>query len=90
MEHLHGTIERQLYKYYNIEFQIEEAKVVSYPLREIGSTSVIQLDGFCGDEKDHRILIKAKLFDESVEDLYYHDGIDFIEPTTSREEQDNR
>lgn len=89
MESFYSQIETQLYRYYDIEVEITSHEIVA-----MDTCSILKIYGSQGEF----MLVKARLFPKSfdnpaidkVEDLYYFDGENFIEPTTSIEEQESR
>jgi hypothetical protein len=74
-----SSISSQLWKYYDIEIDIEGIYT--------GKDGVYLVYGASGT---NRCMIKCKVFDDKVEDLYLFDGGEWIEPTTTLEEQELR
>lgn len=88
LENISGAIESQLYRYYDVEFMILLINIKHQDCSEY----TLELYGFQeGHLMPTQLLVKARLLNENrVEDLFLHDGIDFIGPTTNLEEQEQR
>jgi hypothetical protein len=78
-----SSISAQLWRYYDIEIDIAGI----YECKNDGEYLII---GLTEQYKLTSYLIKCKRFDDKVEDLYLHDGEEWIEPTTTKEEQELR
>lgn len=81
-EDVASSISQQLWRYYDIELDVHP--IMSYygegEYRIYGDTEYGVTDYF----------VKMKMFYNKIEDLYVNSGGIYIEPTTSREEQENR
>jgi hypothetical protein len=87
-----NAIQRQLWKYYDVDIEInkifinEEFHYYQYVQLTVHGITVTE------DYKEWNStqVIKCKVFPHTIEDLYLFDGEKFIEPTTSKEQQENR
>lgn len=77
-----SSISTQLWRYYDIEIDVDEIYT--------GENGVYTIFGSTENSTSQHYLIKCKIFDDKVEDLYLFDGGEFIEPTTTKEEQELR
>ena len=78
-----SSISTQLWRYYDIEIDIvrifERKNKNEYMI--VGPTEEYTITFY---------IIKCKMFDDKVEDLYVFTGGEWIEPTTTKEEQELR
>lgn len=87
-----NAIQRQLFKYYDIDIEISdvlsEKELCYYEYPEL----VIHGSQITDDCREFptTLRILCKLFPHTIEDLYLHDGKEFINPTTTIEQQEAR
>lgn len=79
-----SNISRQLWKYYDLDIDIET-------IRALDIKDGYYITGSTETNKFHEEFIKCKIYENGrVEDLYLIDGDKLIEPTTTKEEQEER
>ena len=76
------SLAAQLYRYYDIECDVSEKVFPQYD-----GSYIIKYETEHG--KDFR-RVKMRIFENKIEDLYLIDNGQLIEPTTTREEQEER
>ena len=87
-----NAIQRQLWKYYDVDIEINEIFTENnfnyYEHVELTVHGTTETEDY--KQWTTNCLIKCKVFPHTIEDLYVYDGEKFIEPTTSKEQQDER
>jgi len=87
-----NAIQRQLWKYYDVDIEINEIFTENnfnyYEHVELTVHGTEVTEDY--KEWNSTQVIKCKVFPHTIEDLYLFDGEKFIEPTTSKEQQENR
>lgn len=87
-----NAIQRQLFKYYDVDIEIHEI----YTENDFNYYEHVQLTvhgiEVTIDYKEWKStqIIKCKVFPHTIEDLYLFDGEKFIEPITTKEQQEER
>lgn len=87
-----NAIQRQLWKYYDVDIEIHEIFIETdfnyyeHVQLTIHGTEVTE---DCKEWNSTQI-VKCKVFPHTIEDLYFFDGEKFIEPITTKEQQEAR
>lgn len=81
-----STLHSQLWKYYGLDLDVEGWEAVP----QAAEYGVYRIWGATEKHPMVSHLIKCHMLTDKVEDLYLHDGSEFIEPTTTPEEQEAR
>ena len=87
-----NAIQRQLFKYYDVDIEIHEIFIeADFNYYEHVQLTVHGIE-VTVDYKEWKStqIIKCKVFPHTIEDLYLFDGEKFIEPTTTKEQQEER
>jgi hypothetical protein len=84
-DRIKNAVSNQLWRYYDIEIDIDEIELIN------GSSDEYIITGSTEQNKSIAERVKFKSFPSGkVEDLYLHDGNEYIQPTTTPEQQQNR
>lgn len=83
-----AAISRQLYKYYDIELDIDE--IIYHDSDEDYYTVIADIVGSTEKSLYHTETVRFKKFPHTVENLDLFDGFAFIKPTTTQEQQNAR
>lgn len=86
------AIQRQLFKYYDVDIEIHEIFIeADFNYYEYVQLTVHGIE-VTVDYKEWKStqIIKCKVFPHTIEDLYLFDGEKFIEPITTKEQQEER
>ena len=82
MNDIFTSISAQLWRYYDLEIDITSMEQVGeHEYQIVGDTE--NATGVCH-------YVRFKIFSDKVEDLFLFDGVEYIEPTTTLEEQEAR
>ena len=86
-DELAEKIETQMFRYYDLDFCIQSMQFV----KEENGFSHYALTGLNDDFEFYiDLLVKFRLINDKIIDFYVHDGKNYIEPTTTLEQQETR
>jgi hypothetical protein len=82
MDTIFSSISSQLWRYYDLDIDVTS-------IEQVGEHEY-QIVGDTENSSCVCYFIRCKLFWDKVEDLFLFDGVEYIEPTTTLEEQQTR
>ena len=83
-EEILSSIKNQLWRYYDIDLDVHTVELIK---TVNDSSCAYKIFGDSDEFVNLEFRIMCKMFNSKVENLYLHDGTNYVSPTTTLEEQ---